>query len=241
MRVSRLYLPEPLETGLELAVTGERAHYLANVLRLRAGASLTVFNGRGGEYGAELFAANRRQVRLKIDAKRAREAESPLQTHLGLAVAKGERMDWAVQKAVELGVTEIFPLLTEHGNVQLKGGKPERKRQHWQKIAIAACEQCGRNRIPEIGPPEDFDAWLDFRHGGVLLDPGGIPFPDLAPPKEKLILLIGPEGGLSPEERRRAQDRGFVPARLGPRILRVETAVAAALSAAQVLWGDGGG
>lgn len=237
MRVARFYLPEALETGAEIVLAGERAHYLLAVLRLRPKDPVTAFDGSGGEYRAELIATGRREVRLKIGAFQAREAESPLRVHLGLAVAKGERMDLSVQKATELGVESIAPLVTERCNVRLEG-KAAHKRAHWQKIAIAACEQCGRNRIPEVLPPQPFASWLDTRTGGVLLDPEGVPFPALTWSGDNLTLLVGPEGGLSAAERRRALAAGFVPAGLGPRILRVETAVVAALSLAQALWGD---
>ncbi len=234
-----MYLPAALETGAEIVLTEERAHYLLSVLRLKRGEFLSVFDGRGGEYGAELIAASCRQARLKIGSFRAREVESPLPIHLGLAVVKGEKMDLSVQKATELGVTSIAPLLTERCAVRL-AGKEEFKLKHWQKIAIAACEQCGRNKIPQILPPQPFDRWVAVQSRGVLLDPVGTPFTRLTQPERGLTLLVGPEGGLSAEERRRALEAGFIAASLGPRILRVETAVVAALSLAQALWGDGG-
>lgn len=240
MRVSRLYLPEPLKSGAELVLTGERAHYVLTVLRARPGTPLIVFNGQGGEYRAELIAADRRRAQLKIGVFRAREAESPLRIHLGLAIAKGGRMDLSVQKATELGVESIAPLLTKRCSVRLEG-KEEPKRWHWKKIAIAACEQCGRNRIPEIFPAQFVEEWLSTRSGGVVLDPEGVAFSALPRPGDELTLLVGPEGGISCAERQRAERQGFIPARLGPRILRVETAVVAALSAAQALWGDGQG
>ena len=233
-----MYLPAALETGAEILLTEERAHYLLAVLRLKKGDFLSVFDGRGGEYGAELIAAGRHQARLKIGSFRAREAESPLSIHLGLAVAKGERMDFSIQKATELGVTSIAPLLSERCAVRL-AGKEESRLKHWKKIAIAACEQCGRNKIPQILPPQPFEQWLTAQSGGVLLDPAGTPFTRLTQPDRSLTVLVGPEGGLSVEERRRALEAGFVAASLGPRILRVETAVVAALSLAQALWGDG--
>lgn len=240
MRVFRLYLPQALKTGAELTLSGEQARYALTVLRLRPGDLLTVFDGRGGEYSAQLIAADRHKAQLRIGTFRSREAESPLHVHLGLAIAKGERMDFSIQKATELGVSVITPLMTERCNVRLED-KAERKRVHWQKVAIAACEQCGRNRIPEILPPQALELWLAIQTGGVLLDPEGIPFFHLSPPSESLTLLVGPEGGLSLAERRRVQAQGFIAASLGPRILRVETAVVAALSLAQGLWGDGRG
>ncbi len=237
MRRSRLYLPVPLRSGHEVTVEGERAHYLRSVLRLRAGAPLTVFDGEGGEFDAEVLAFDRRRVRLRLGAWRDVERESPLRIHLGLAVAKGERMDWAVQKAVELGVAAITPLLTERGNVVLEGERAERRRRHWQAVAVAACEQCGRNRVPAVAPPQPLPAWLPGRRG-LVFDPSGASLGALPEPAGELALLIGPEGGLTAAELRLAEAEGFVPVALGPRILRVETAAVAALTAVQCRWGD---
>ncbi len=238
MRIPRVYLPVPLVTGENMELGDERAHYLRNVLRLRAGAKLVVFNGLGGEYEARLMTVSKREVVIEIGPWHDREAESPLKIELGLGIAKGERMDWAVQKAVELGVHAIFPLQTRYCNVRLEGDRREHKRQHWLKIAIAACEQCGRNRLPQIHSPLPLEDWVRSRPGGVLLDVSGEAWPDLRKPIPALTLLIGPEGGLSSHELSQARIQGFVACRLGPRVLRVETAVVSALSVAQSLWGD---
>ncbi|BCX80643.1 16S rRNA (uracil1498-N3)-methyltransferase [Methylomarinovum caldicuralii] len=237
MRRVRLYLPQPLQADSEIVVGDERAHYLRTVLRLRPGAALTVFNGGGGEFEAEVLALGRKAVRLYIGPWHEREAESPLKIHLGLAIAKGERMDWAVQKAVELGVAAITPLLTARCNVRLEGDRAEHKRRHWQAVAVAACEQCGRNRMPAMLTPRTLADWLPGRRG-LVLDPAGRSLAALPSPKTELSLLIGPEGGLTPEELDHARQAGFVPAALGPRILRVETAAVAALTAVQLRWGD---
>ncbi|BCX88861.1 16S rRNA (uracil1498-N3)-methyltransferase [Methylomarinovum tepidoasis] len=237
MRRPRLYLPRPLRSDSEIAVTDDRARYLRTVLRLRPGAALVVFNGEGGEFEAEVLALDRKAVRLRIGPWHEREAESPLKIHLGLAIAKGERMDWAVQKAVELGVAAITPLLTARCNVRLEGDRSEHKRRHWQAIAVAACEQCGRNRVPETLTPQALADWLPGRRG-LVLDPDGRPLAALPAPDAELSLLIGPEGGLTSEELDRARAAGFAPAALGPRILRVETAAVAALTAVQLCWGD---
>lgn len=239
MRIPRFYLPPSLSAGEMFPVREERARYLRTVLRLRAGARLIVFDGRGGEYDAEVVTASRREMIVKTGQWHDRETESPLRIQLGLGIAKGERMDWAVQKAVELGVDAIFPLETDYCNIHLKGERREHKLQHWIRIAIAACEQCGRNRIPEIFRPQILNDWLQSRAGGVLLSPQGTPFPSLTKPESEMSLLIGPEGGLSADENRQAQQRGFIACHLGPRILRVETAVVVALSVAQAQWGDG--
>jgi len=222
----------------EIVLDGERAHYLRTVLRLRVGNEIVVFNGRGGEFEAKVLSIERRKVRLRLASWCDRDAESRLGIHLGLAIPKGERMDWAVQKAVELGVAGIFPLLAEHGNVLLKGERAERKRQHWQAIVVSACEQCGRNRVPVVALPQALASWVEQQAGGIVLDPSGVGFAELDPPERELRLLIGPEGGLSPGEIQLARAKGFRAACLGPRILRVETAVVAGLAVTQNLWGD---
>ncbi len=237
MRRSRLYLPASLQSGREVTVEGERAHYLRSVLRLRVGAALTVFDGEGGEFEAEVLTVERHRVRLRLGAWRDVDRESPLRVHLGLAVAKGERMDWAVQKAVELGVACITPLLTERANVVLEGERADRRRRHWQAVVIAACEQCGRNRVPAVATPQPLPAWLPGRCG-LVLDPSGATLAALPEPAGELALLIGPEGGLTDAELRLAEAEGLVPTALGPRILRVETAAVAALTAVQCRWGD---
>ncbi|HHJ39686.1 MAG: hypothetical protein AXA67_00785 [Methylothermaceae bacteria B42] len=237
MRSPRLFLPQPLAANREFLLEGERAHYLRTVLRLRRGAKLIVFDGKGGEYEAQVLSVDRRRVQIQTGAWLDREAESSLATYLAVGIAKGERMDWAIQKAVELGVTAIFPLLTEYCNVRLPGDRAGHKREHWQKIAIAACEQSGRNTLPEIHLPQEFFSWIPQQSHGYLLDPHGMPLRSLEEPGQSFTLLIGPEGGLSSREVEAAQARGFTKVSLGPRILRVETAVAASLSAVQVLWG----
>ncbi len=237
MRIPRLYLPPPLAPDREFLVEGERAHYLRTVLRLRRGTELIVFDGQGGEYEAQIMAVDRRCVSLQTGAWHDREVEPSLITCLAVGIAKGERMDWAVQKAVELGVSAVFPLLTEFCNVRLAADRAEHKRAHWQKIAIAACEQSGRNTIPKIHLPQTLLAWIGQQSGGLLLDPDGVSLRSLPKPEQPLSLLIGPEGGLSPREIQAAQASGFVPVRLGAAVLRVETAVAASLSGVQVLWG----
>jgi len=237
VRIPRLYLPSPLAPHREFLLEGERAHYLRTVLRLRRGAGLIVFDGQGGEYEAQIMAVDRRCVSLQTGVWHDREVESSLMTHLAVGIAKGERMDWAVQKAVELGVNAVFPLLTEFCNVRLPDDRAEHKRAHWQKIAIAACEQSGRNTIPEIHLPQTFSSWIGYQSGGMLLDPDGVSLRSLPKPEQPLSLLIGPEGGLSPGEIQAAQSRGFTSVSLGPRVLRVETAVAASLGGVQVLWG----
>lgn len=239
MRIPRLYLPLALASGEQIQIEGDRAHYLLNVLRLAIASRLIVFNGAGGEYEAKLVAAKRGQALLEIGQWHNRDKESPLRIHLGLAIVKGERMDWAIQKATELGVHSISPLFTEYSQVRLPQEKLPSKHSHWQRVLTAACEQCGRNRLPTLFQPQAFGDWLDRQAGGVVFDPCGEKMGSLPTPEKALNLLIGPEGGLSKPELQSAIRQGFVRARLGPRILRAETAVTAAIGIVQALWGDG--
>jgi len=240
MRVSRLYLPLPLHTGTLVLLDDDSAHYLRTVLRLKQGDELVVFDGEGGEFPAVLREVHRDSVRIQLGEPVQRDVESTLATHLGLGVSRGERMDWAIQKAVELGVSAITPLFTEHCVVRLDEARKAQRRQHWQRIAQSACEQCGRNRLPEIHEPTTLQNWVVRREGlRLFLHPeGGRNLRELTPPAGQICLLTGPEGGFSEGERLLALDAGFVPLCLGPRILRTETAALAALAAIQALWGD---
>jgi len=240
MRVFRLYLRVPLQDGARLQLDEERAHYVRNVLRLKKGDELVVFNGEGGEFPAVLREVHRDGVSVELGELIRRDVESPLTTHLGLGVSRGERMDLAIQKAVELGVSEITPLLTERCVVHLDEVRREQRRRHWQKVAQSACEQCGRNWLPKIHEPIKLETWVVRREGlSLFLHPhGGKHLRELTRPVGQVCLLSGPEGGFSEGERLLAMDAGFVPLCLGPRILRTETAALAALAAIQTLWGD---
>lgn len=240
MRISRLYVNTPLSEGVNLRLEEESAHYLRTVLRLKKGFQLTVFNGDGHEYAAQVEVVSREGVWLVIGAGCFRDSESPLFTHLGLGISRGERMDFALQKAVELGVSRITPLLTEHCVVRLDEDKKGHRLHHWQRIIRSACEQSGRNRLPTLDEPLALDDWLEQPAGlRLFLDPQGTVGLDCLTPHEgQVTLLSGPEGGFAEGERGRARDAGFTPIRLGPRILRTETAVLAALAAVQTIWGD---
>lgn len=240
MRLSRLYVPHGLKQGGLCPLDTETAHYLRDVLRLDAGDALTVFDGTGGEYAAEVAAVGRREVALRVEEFRDRDAESPLRVALGLGVTRGERMDYAVQKAVELGVARIAPLMTERCVVRLDAARWTQRAAHWRKVVISACEQCGRNRPPELDEPVKLATWLGAQSGlRLFCDPrASIGLRELAHPAGSVCLLAGPEGGFSPEERESARAAGFTPVCLGPRVLRAETAALAALAALQALWGD---
>jgi 16S rRNA (uracil1498-N3)-methyltransferase len=242
MRISRLYVNSLLSVGENLRLDEESAHYLRTVLRLKKGFQLTVFNGDGQEYAAQVELASREGVWLAIGAGHFRDTESPLFTHLGLGISRGERMDFALQKAVELGVSRITPLLTEHCVVRLDEDKKGPRLHHWQRIIRSACEQSGRNRLPSIDAPLKLEDWLEQPSGlRLFLDPEATSSLDsLLPADRRVTLLSGPEGGFAKHERDWARQAGFMPIRLGPRILRTETAVLAALAAVQTLWGDWG-
>lgn len=213
------------------------------MLRLAAGAPFTLFDGHGGEYAAEI-ASTGKQVRARVLRHDPIERESPLDLTLLQGVARGERMDLIVQKATELGVARIVPLLTERTVVKLDAKQRERKREHWQSIAVSACEQCGRNRVPAVHEVESLGDALKLLPDGaircLLAADASMPLAQAAAPASgvKLLLLIGPEGGLADHEEKSAQADGFISCRLGPRIMRTETAGLAALAALQAVAGD---
>ncbi|MCF7971283.1 MAG: 16S rRNA (uracil(1498)-N(3))-methyltransferase [Methylococcaceae bacterium] len=240
MRVSRLYVAMPLAVQETIELDEDCAHYVRTVLRLKKAYLVVLFNGLGGEYQAEIIEVSRKQVLVKILSFVERDVESPLQVLLGLGVSRGERMDFAVQKSVELGVAQITPLITDHCVVQLKGDKESNKIRHWQKISQHASEQSGRTVMPLIDNVELLADWVERQSGlKVFLDPfAAQTLQDLKPEDNKVTLLAGPEGGFSEQERDIAKQAGFIPVRLGPRILRTETAALSALTAVQVLWGD---
>jgi 16S rRNA (uracil1498-N3)-methyltransferase len=215
------------------------------VLRLKAGDAVVLFNGDGAEYAAHIVNAGRDRLTLDVTARAGADRESPLAVTLAQAVSGGERMDYTVQKAVELGAAVIQPLTAERSVVRLHGERAAKRAEHWQAVVVASCEQCGRNRLPQVLPLLPFDAYLAgqaLRRDGTLnlmLSPHSARrLRDFKRPAGPIVLLAGPEGGFSPQEERAAEQAGFVPARLGPRVLRTETAAVAALAAMQALWGD---
>jgi len=208
---------------------------------MQPGQALALFNGDGNDYQATITAASKKSVQVEVISGAARGAESPLEIVLGQTLSKGDRMDYAVQKAVEMGVSQIVPLTTERCEVKLKGDREEKRLRHWQQVAISAAEQCGRARVPDILPVMALSEWLahsqncDLRL--VLHHRTEQSLASLAKPNS-VALMIGPEGGLSAEEITQAEDSGFLPVALGPRVLRTETAPVAALALCQWLWGD---
>lgn len=243
MRISRLYTPTPLTTGKHIELDDDNGHYVRTVLRLKTGDPIILFNGQGGEYSCLVAEVSRKTVSIAVEQWNDRSVESPLQITLGLGISRGDRMDLTVQKSVELGVNRITPLLTERCVVQFKGEKKPQRLLHWQKIVQHAAEQSGRTTLPPLLEVEALQNWINKQQGlKVFLDPyAETTLMELKPETMKVTLLTGPEGGFSNNERDLAKASGFIPVRLGARILRTETASLAALAAVQILWGDFGG
>jgi 16S rRNA (uracil1498-N3)-methyltransferase len=242
MTIARIYQPVAMQEGSQIILDNAAAHHLARVLRAQTGDPVTLFNGEGGEYACVIEAIAKKSVTLRINKFNAREAESPLNLCLAQGIARGEKMDYIIQKAVELGVKQIVPLLTERSTVKLAEDRREKRWQHWQSIIISACEQCGRNRLPELLPVQAFHSWLPTAQadqGFVLAPLSASKLHDYQIDKAaRVVLLIGPEGGLTEHEINAAQQQQFAALNLGPRILRTETAAVAALTTLQCGFGD---
>lgn len=245
MNSPRFHCPLPLRAGTSLTLPEAAARHAGRVLRLRVGDPLTLFDGAGGEYAARITALERSEVVVEVLAHSPCERESPLPVTLVQALQSGDKMDLTVQKAVELGVARIVPVLSRRSVVRLEGERAARRVEHWRGVVASACEQCGRNRLPAVDELAALERWLerppDAGVRRLMLAPGATTTLAALPPPvagERIELLIGAEGGLAPEEMRAAALAGFVAVRLGPRVLRTETAGLAALAALQCLWGD---
>ena len=238
MRLSRFFIDAPLSLGRH-ELPEAQAHYIGRVLRLAPGAAVQLFDGSGREYLSELVEVGKKSVSVELHEAFDGLAEPALRIHLGQGLSRGERMDWAIQKATELGVAEITPLVSERCEVRLKDERADKRLAHWRQIAISACEQCGRSVLPVINAPVSLDDWQRQVQAELklVLHPVAEPLASHARPSS-LAFLIGPEGGLSDAEVEQAKHHGFHAARLGPRVLRTETAPVVALSVAQQLWGD---
>jgi len=244
MRNIRLHVDMPIAVGAELALPAQAAEHATRVLRLVAGDPLTLFNGDGCDYPASILTLTRREVVVLVQARQVADNESPLALTLAQGVARGEKMDLIVQKATELGVVRIVPLLTERAEVKLDATRAEKRLLHWRAVAASACEQSGRACLPEISPALPLAAWL-----GVLVEDGALRLallPQATQSARELrfttaagLLIVGPEGGLGERDVAALTLAGFSGLRLGPRILRTETAGLAALAALQALHGDG--
>lgn len=243
MSLTRIFVSGELQTGQQVQLDAEQARYIGRVLRLRSGDRLTVFNGQGGEFCATADSITKSAAILQIGEKSDTDTESPLKVHLVQGISRGERMDFVVQKATELGVKRISPVMTEHGVIKLDSARAAKRRNHWQGVAESACEQSGRIRPPLIDTPMDLNAWFGARSKkadiDLILQPhAAASLASITAPATKVCLLIGPEGGFSQPEYADAELAGFAAVSLGPRIMRTETAALAALAVAQVLWGD---
>ena len=243
MRIPRLYVDLPLVAGGRITLPEAASHHVTRVLRLGSGDPLTVFDGRGGEYDATVARASRNTVEVDVGAYLPVDRESALTVELAQGICKGDRMDLVVQKATELGVRAIHPVLCERTVVRLDPARAERRLIHWRGVAVHAAQQSGRTRAPGLTGVVDLDMWLSRPGAGprIVLSPHGeSSLSDLARPEpgETVRLLVGPEGGLDPREIERARAVGFTGLRLGPRVLRTETAALVALSVLQARWGD---
>lgn len=246
MRIPRFYIAAALVNGQSLSLPDETAHYAANVLRMAQDDSIVLFNGDGHEYAATITSISRKQTTVHITGQRTTHSESPLHTVLAVAVSKGERMDWIIQKCTELGVTEIQPVISERTEVRLSNDRSDKKLEHWRKVAISACEQSQRTCIPHIYTPVSLGTWLSETESKAassvrlilhtaITEP--IALKEISTPT-RVVLLSGPEGGFSAEEFAAVSRSGFQPVSLGSRVLRTETAPVAMLTLVQFLWGD---
>lgn len=247
MRIPRIYFPKCLKTANKITLDKEASNHIIRVLRLKPSASLTVFNEENGEYNAVLISENKNLAEVLIGESIQKNPESPLKIHLGQAISRGEKMDFTIQKATELGVNAITPLFTKYSNVTLNNERLTRKMDHWQKIALNATEQSGRIKVPNILAAQNVSDWITKNSNltklNFILEPSAKEsLSTIQKQNPKTItainLLIGSEGGFSEEEIILAKKMNFIPISLGPRILRTETAALVAISILQSLWGD---
>ena len=241
MNLPRFYCREALSPGAHVELPEPVARHAVRVLRLPPGAPMVLFDGRGGEYPAHIERIERDRVVAELAAWNEVERESPLAVTLIQALQAGDKMDFTIQKAVELGVRDIVPVESRRSVLRLAGERAAKRVAHWQGVVASACEQCGRNQVPLVAPLEKLENWLARPAKGVvrlMLAPDAEQTLAALPPAREVQLLIGAEGGLDPQEVLAAQQCGFQAVRLGPRVLRTETAGLAALAAMQALWGD---
>ncbi len=241
MRIPRLFIDRALSSGETIFLPQDKARHISQVLRMRSGDSIKLFNDSGYEFDSKIIGLTKKTVQLEIRTSSQVENESPLNITLCLAIARGQHMDFSIQKAVELGVNKIAPVISEFSNVKLQGNRIKNKLTHWQNIIISAAEQCGRNRLTRLLTPVTYREWLnsDESTTRIILHPGSQQSMSATEvDNNNLTLMVGPEGGFSDIEINEAKVKGYIPIGLGPRILRTETAVVSALSNAQQLWGD---
>lgn len=243
MRAPRIYTPTELAPDTTISLDEAATQHVSRVLRMQPGQVLILFNGNGCDYPATLSRVGKKEVTAELGPAQHNELESPLKVVLGQVMSRGDRMDYAIQKSVEMGVTTIVPLVSERCEVKLKGDREDKRLRHWQSVAVSAAEQCGRAVVPRVEPVATLEEWFRYTSDCdlklVLHHRTEKSLESLARPAQ-LALMIGPEGGLSEGEIAGAEAAGFLPAALGPRVLRTETAPVAALALCQWLWGDGG-
>jgi 16S rRNA (uracil1498-N3)-methyltransferase len=237
----RFHVPQPLAAGQQLELPADVAHHI-NVVRMEPGDTLTLFNGDGGEYTAVLTEVQKKKAWAEIKVFDPREAELPFAVTLAQALPEGSKMDWIIEKAVELGVTGIQPLAARRCVVRLSAERAEKKLEHWNGIVVSASEQCGRNRLASVAAPLEFRDWIAQQdlHKRVILTPrASDSLADWArhQPAQALSIMVGPEGGFSDEEEAEALRHGALPLSIGPRVLRTETAALAAVSILSAAWG----
>jgi 16S rRNA (uracil1498-N3)-methyltransferase len=241
VQIPRFYVDTALRAGDVCSLPEDAAHHAIHVMRLREQDQAVLFNGRGGEYAARVASIQKLRIALDVLQHRPVERESPLQMTLLQGVSSNDRMDFTVRKAVELGVSAIYPLLATRSVARPKGERADSRRAHWQKVVISACEQCGRNRIPEVHPLAQVDACLRAPQEGfkLLLSPRSeLPLSRAVEGRTGFVLAAGPEAGFDAAEEAAFGAAGFTPVKLGPRVLRTETAALAALAALSALRGD---
>lgn len=241
MRVPRIYQPQPLAVNQQLNLDEDGAAHIGKVLRMGSGEQISLFNGDGNDYLAEIVDSGKKSVTVKVLSCEANPSESPLNLHLGQVISRGDRMEFTIQKSVELGVNTITPLFSDRCGVKLTGERLEKKIQQWQKIVISACEQSGRSQVPIVRPAMELQEWCSEPTSALKLNlhpraAHGINGLDLS--HTRVRLLIGPEGGLSAEEIAMTETYQFTDVLLGPRVLRTETASLTAITALQLRFGD---
>ena len=243
MRCHRVFVDSRIECEQLMQLPEPQSHYLGKVLRVLPGQLIQIFNGLGGCYSAEVVTVQKRKVSVIPRQFIPDETDTSVRINLAQAISRGKHMDYTIQKAVELGVSRIIPLITEFSNVHLSAERSENRLSHWRGIVVGACEQSGRNVIPELAAPLLFDEWLSNMPAvpALLLHPDAAgSLSAITPQPAELTIVSGPEGGFSEREVAKAKQQGCVAVKLGPRILRTETAAVAAISACQTLWGDMG-
>lgn len=254
MRIPRIYQDTFLSVGDTITLDAQATVHIARVLRLKPNDAVIVFNGRGGEFHGRILSQEKRSTVIVLETYDERSAESQISITLAQGVSRGERMDYTVQKAVELGVTQIIPLMTSRTSVNLDSERRQRRQEHWQTIVQSACEQCGRNTVPMVTEVQEFSTWLSHLNANqaeshnetknmpvtklVLYHKAEHSMASVVPESSDFLLLIGPEGGLNESEINAALQVGFIPVRLGPRVMRTETAAMVALTVLQSQWGD---